>query len=85
MTRAQANHLVEGERVKTRELAGTVVGATKNCVSIQWDGRATPEIFTANDMRNISKEGQAGKMNVPSSSHPVSRIRSLLTTELGRA
>jgi hypothetical protein len=37
MTRAQANHLVEGERVKTKELAGTVVGATKNCVSIQWD------------------------------------------------
>jgi hypothetical protein len=56
MTTAQANHLVEGERVKTRELAGTVVGTTKNCVSIQWDGRATPEIFTADDMRHISKE-----------------------------
>jgi preprotein translocase subunit YajC len=59
MTRAQANHLVEGDRVKTKELAGTVVGTTKNCVSIQWDRRATPEIFTADDMRQISKEGQA--------------------------
>jgi hypothetical protein len=39
MTRAQANRLAEGDRVKTRELAGTVVGATRNCVSIQWDGR----------------------------------------------
>jgi hypothetical protein len=58
MTRAQANHLVEGDRVKTKELAGTVVGTTKNCVSIQWDGRAAPEIFTADDMRQISKEGQ---------------------------
>ena len=34
MTRAQANHLVEGERVKTGQLAGTVVGATKNCVLV---------------------------------------------------
>ena len=55
MTRAQANHLVEGERVKTKELAGTVVGTTKNCVSIQWDGRASPEVFTTDDMRNIRK------------------------------
>jgi hypothetical protein len=58
MTRGQANHLVEGERVKTKELAGTVVGTTKNCVSIQWDGRTTPEIFTTDDMRHISKEGE---------------------------
>jgi hypothetical protein len=55
MTREQANHLVEGERVKTKELAGTVVGTTQNCVSIQWDGRASSEIFTTDDMRNISK------------------------------
>jgi hypothetical protein len=60
MTREQANHLVEGERVKTKELAGTVVGTTKNCVSIQWDGRATPEIFATDDMRNISKGGSPG-------------------------
>jgi hypothetical protein len=56
MTRGQANRLVEGERVKAKELAGTVVGTTKNCVSIQWDGRVAPEIFTTDDMRNISKE-----------------------------
>ena len=59
MTRAQTNHL-EGERVKTKELAGTVVGTTTNCASIQWDGRATPEIFTTDDMRNISKGGSPG-------------------------
>jgi hypothetical protein len=46
MTRGQANRLPEGDRVKTKELIGTVVGTTKNCVSIQWDGRATPEFFT---------------------------------------
>jgi preprotein translocase subunit YajC len=57
MTRAQADRLAEGDRVKTKELIGTVVGATKNCVSIQWDGRTTPEIFTTDDMRNISKDG----------------------------
>jgi hypothetical protein len=57
MTRAQANRLAEGDRVKTKEVAGTVVGTTKNCVSIQWDGRTAPEIFTTDDMRNISKEG----------------------------
>jgi hypothetical protein len=57
MTRAQANRLAEGDRVKIKELAGTVVGTTKNCVSIQWDGRTTPEIFTTDDMRNINKEG----------------------------
>jgi hypothetical protein len=58
MTRVQANHLVEGDRVETKELAGVVVGTTKNCVSIQWDGRGAPEIFTTDDMRNISKEGE---------------------------
>jgi hypothetical protein len=60
MTREQANRLAEGDRVKTKEVAGTIVGATKNCVSIQWDGRATPEIFTTDDMRNISKGGPPG-------------------------
>ena len=60
MTREQANRLAEGDRVKTKELAGTVVGTTKNCVSIQWDGRATSEIFTTDDMRKISKEGSPG-------------------------
>jgi hypothetical protein len=53
----QANHLVEGERAKTKDLAGTVVGTTKNCVSIQWDGRSAPEIFTTDEMRHISEEG----------------------------
>jgi hypothetical protein len=60
MTRAQANRLAEGDRVKARELAGTVVGTTIDCVSIQWDGRTTPKIFTTDDMRNISKEGPPG-------------------------
>jgi hypothetical protein len=58
MNRQEADRLVEGDRVAHRELRGTVVGATKNCVSIQWDGRETPEIFTTDDMRNISKEGR---------------------------
>lgn len=56
MTKDEANHLAEGDRVKSRQLRGTVVGTTANCVSIQWDGRATPEIFTADDMRHISRE-----------------------------
>ena len=56
MTKDEANHLAEGDRVKSRQLRGTVVGTTANCVSIQWDGRATPEIFIADDMRHISKE-----------------------------
>jgi hypothetical protein len=43
MTRAQANRLAEGDRVKTKEVAGTVVGATKNCVSIQWTGGPRPK------------------------------------------
>jgi hypothetical protein len=59
MTRAQADRLAEGDRVKTKELSGTVVGTTKNCVPIQWDGRTTPEIFTTDDMRNIRKEDEA--------------------------
>jgi preprotein translocase subunit YajC len=58
MTREEANHLVEGDRVTTRRLRGTVVGVTENCVSIQWDGREATEIFMTDDMRNISKEGQ---------------------------
>jgi hypothetical protein len=57
VTRAQADRLAEGDRVKTKELSGTVV--TKNCVSIQWDSRTTPEIFTTDDMRNIRKEEEA--------------------------
>jgi hypothetical protein len=61
MTRAQANRPAEGDRVKTKELAGTVVGTTKNCVSIQWEGRTTPEIFATEDMRNISNEVIFGK------------------------
>jgi hypothetical protein len=44
--------------VKTRELRGTVVGTTANCVSIQWGGREAPEIFTTDDMRNVSREGK---------------------------
>jgi hypothetical protein len=59
MTRAQADRLAEGDRARTKELSGTVVGTTKNCVSIQWDERTTPEIFTTDDMRNISKEDEA--------------------------
>ena len=58
MNREEANHLVEGDRVTTRRLMGTVVGVTENCVSIQWDGREATEIFITDDMRNISKEGQ---------------------------
>jgi hypothetical protein len=55
MTREEADRLTEGERVKTRDLMGTVVGATVHCVSIQWDGRETPEIYTTDDMRHIWK------------------------------
>jgi hypothetical protein len=58
MTREEADRLVEGDRVKTRDLTGTVVGATTNCVSIQWDGRPAPEIYTPDDMRNISNAGE---------------------------
>jgi hypothetical protein len=43
MTRAQADRLAEGDRVKTKELSGTVVGTTKNCVSIQWEGGPCPK------------------------------------------
>jgi hypothetical protein len=46
MTREEANRLVEGDRVISRSLMGTVIGATKNCVSIQWEGREATEIFT---------------------------------------
>jgi hypothetical protein len=58
VTNEEANQLVEGDRVKTRDRTGTVVGTTTNCVSIQWDGRDTPEIFTADDMRHIRKTGE---------------------------
>jgi hypothetical protein len=58
MTKDEADHLAEGDRVKSRQLRGTVVGTTANCVSIRWDGRDTPEIFTTDDMRNVSKEGK---------------------------
>lgn len=62
MTREEANRSVEGDRVVHRELRGTVVGATKNCLSIQWDDRETPEIFTSDDMGNVSKEGQKKRL-----------------------
>jgi hypothetical protein len=55
MTKDEADRLAEGDRVKSRQLTGTVVGTTANCVSIQWDGRDTPEIFTTDDMRNVSR------------------------------
>jgi hypothetical protein len=58
MTSEEANRLAEGDRVKTKDLTGVVVGTTPNCVSIQWDGRETPEIYTADDMRHISKSGK---------------------------
>jgi hypothetical protein len=58
MTREEADRLVEGDRVAHRDLRGTVVGVTANCVSIQWDGREATEIFMTDDMRSISKEGQ---------------------------
>jgi hypothetical protein len=58
MTKDEADHLAEGDRVKSRQLSGTVVGTTPNCVSIQWDGRGAPEIFTTDDMRNVSKNGK---------------------------
>jgi hypothetical protein len=53
MTREEADRLVEGDRVKTRDLSSLVVGTTANCVSIQWDGREKPEIYTVDDMRHI--------------------------------
>jgi hypothetical protein len=58
MTKDEADGLAEGDRVKSRRLKGTIVGTTANCVSIQWDGRDTPEIFTTDDMRNVSREGE---------------------------
>ena len=53
MTREEADRLVDGDRVRTRGLM--VVGTTANCVSIQWDGRDTPEIYMVDDMRPINK------------------------------
>jgi hypothetical protein len=58
VTREEANHLVEGDRVKARDRTGTVIGTITNRVSIQWDGREAREIFTADDMRHISKAGE---------------------------
>jgi hypothetical protein len=58
LTREEADRLLEGDRVRMRALTGIVVGTTANCVSIQWDGRATPEIYTVDDMRPISKATQ---------------------------
>jgi hypothetical protein len=58
LTREEANRLVEGDRVTRRSFMGTVIGVTKNCVSIQWDGREATEIVTTDDMRNISKAGK---------------------------
>jgi hypothetical protein len=56
MTKEEADRLVEGDRVKSRNLRGRVVGTTSNCGSIQWDGRDAPEIYTSDDMRNISND-----------------------------
>jgi hypothetical protein len=58
MTREEADRLAEGDRVKTRDRTGTVVGATVHCVSIQWDGHQAPEIYTTDDMRHISRAEQ---------------------------
>jgi hypothetical protein len=55
LTPEEADRLVEGDRVRMRGASGTVVGTTANCVSIQWDGRETPEIYTVDDMRPISR------------------------------
>jgi hypothetical protein len=56
MTKDEADRLAEGDRVKSRTLRGTVVGTTPNCISIQWDGRETPEIYIADDMRHIRRD-----------------------------
>ena len=56
MTKEEADRLVEGDRVKSKTLRGTVVGTTSNCVSILWDGREAPEIYTNDDMRHISND-----------------------------
>jgi hypothetical protein len=58
MTREEADRLTEGERVKTRDLTGTVAGTTVHCVSIQWDGREAPELYTTDDMRHIRNAGK---------------------------
>jgi hypothetical protein len=56
MTKDEADRLVEGDRVKSRNLRGTVVGTTKTCISIQWDGRETAEIYMMDDMRHVSRD-----------------------------
>jgi hypothetical protein len=58
LTPEEADRLVEGDGVRMRGRTGMVVGTTANCVSIQWDGRETPEIYTVDDMRPISKATQ---------------------------
>jgi hypothetical protein len=58
MTQAEADRVTEGERVRTGNLTGTVVGATINCLSIQWDGRDTPEIYMSDDVPHIISAGQ---------------------------
>jgi hypothetical protein len=56
MMKEDADRLAEGDRVKSRSLRGTVVGTTPNCISIQWDGREAREIYTADDICDISKD-----------------------------
>jgi hypothetical protein len=56
MTKDEADRLAEGDRVKSRDLRGMVVGTTPNCISILWDGRETPEIYIADDMRRVSRD-----------------------------
>jgi hypothetical protein len=58
MTKDEADRLVEGDRVNSRTLRGTVVGTTSNCISIQWDGRDSPEIYTGDDMRHITRDSE---------------------------
>jgi hypothetical protein len=63
MTREEADRLVERDRLRTRDLTGTVVGTTANRVSIQWDGRTAPETYMVDDMLHISKVRKR-KMNM---------------------
>ena len=58
----------------SRKLAGTVVGTTANCVSIQWDGRETPEIYAPDDMRQNPQGG--GAMTTLGEGQTKKRIRS---------
>jgi hypothetical protein len=58
MTSEEADRLVEGDQVETRGVSGLVVGSAANCVSIQWEGREKPEIYTVDDMRHIKVRKQ---------------------------